>query len=176
MDTVLKEKINLGISACMYGCKVRYNKKGWNMSELFGRDQTSFIWHPVCPESLSGMGIPRSPIRVIGESGRAVLEGNAKIKNREGKDVTDMLIKGCNASIEALERANVFAFVYMEGSPSCGVYRTTLKNNRMGKPQEFLVPCYLTETFFLYLQMTSKVQLEDGTGREDSMLLLGQRK
>lgn len=34
MDTVLKEKINLGISACMYGCKVRYNKKGWNMSEL----------------------------------------------------------------------------------------------------------------------------------------------
>ena len=39
MDTVLKEKINLGISACMYGCKVRYNKKGWKMSELFEREQ-----------------------------------------------------------------------------------------------------------------------------------------
>ena len=149
MDTVLKEKINLGISACMYGCKVRYNKKGWNMSELFGRDQTSFIWHPVCPESLSGMGNPRSPIRVIGESGRAVLEGNAKIKNREGKDVTDMLIKGCNASIEALERANVFAFVYMEGSPSCGVYRTTLKNNRMGKPPGVFGAMLLDRDFFL---------------------------
>lgn len=149
METILKEKIQLGISACMFGCKVRYNKKGWNMADLFGREQTYFTWHPVCPETMSGMGIPRSPIRVVGDSGADVLTKNAVIKNREGKDVTESLLAGCNACMDTLKRAGVYAYVYMEGSPSCGVYRTTLKNKRLGKPPGVFGAMLLEEGFFL---------------------------
>lgn len=39
METILKEKIQLGISACMFGCKVRYNKKGWNMRISLGESR-----------------------------------------------------------------------------------------------------------------------------------------
>lgn len=149
MDNVLNEKIQIGISACMYGCKVRYNRKGWDMVQLLGRDASNFIWHPVCPETMSGMGIPRSPIRVVGESGDAVWKGEAEIKSREGRPFTHELMNACNVCMDTLKTAGSFTYIYMEGSPSCGVYRTTLKNNRLGKPPGVFGSLLLKEGFFL---------------------------
>jgi len=40
-------------------------------------------------------------------------------------------------------------FIFMEGSPSCGVYRTSLKNKRLGHPPGIFGSLLLREGFFL---------------------------
>ncbi|MBF7096409.1 DUF523 domain-containing protein [Alkalibacter mobilis] len=128
------EKPVLGISACCMGSPVRYNGKGWNMLDNLGRDKSSFIWVPVCPELFSGLGVPRDPIHIAGESGKDVWDGTGRVIGRSRSDVTSDVIEGCNIGAKILEKSKVKAFVYLDGSPSCGVYRTSLKNKRIGKP------------------------------------------
>lgn len=149
MEKVLREKVKVGISACMYGCEVRYNKKGWSMLEHLGRGQSEFIWHPMCPECMAGLGVPREPIRISGGNGFDVWEGNARIKGRSGEDVTERVKTGAKICMETLKQAGVFVYIFMEGSPSCGVYRTTLKNKRIGKPPGVFGALLLKEGFFL---------------------------
>lgn len=149
MDFKLKERINIGISACQIGAKVRYNVKGYDMLGYLEREKSNYIWHPVCPEVMSGMGVPREPIRIVGGNGFDVLNGKAQIKNRHGRVLTDKLLIGSKACIETLKNGNVEAFIYMEGSPSCGVYRTTLKNKRLGHPPGLFGAMLLNEEIFL---------------------------
>lgn len=149
MEKVLREKVKVGISACMYGCEVRYNKKGWSMLEHLGRGQSEFIWHPMCPECMAGLGVPREPIRISGGNGIDVWEGKARIKGRSGEDVTERVKHGAQVCMEMLKSAGVYVYIFMEGSPSCGVYRTTLKNKRIGKPPGVFGALLLKEGFFL---------------------------
>lgn len=149
MENILKNKINIGISACQFGCKVRYNKKGWDMLSFIGRQSGDYIWHPLCPETMSGMGVPRNPIRLTGGNGDDFWEGNADIKDRYGKNMNNMVKLGAYSCLETLKRGKVSVFIFMEGSPSCGVYRTTLKNNRLGKPPGIFGSLLLKEEMFL---------------------------
>ncbi len=149
MSEYLEEKIKIGISACMYGCKFRYNAKGWNQLEYLGRDASSYVWYPVCPEVQAGLGVPREAIRITGESGSSVWEGSGKVISSSGKNLTHALTESCKNALESLLKAEVSVFIYMEGSPSCGVYRTTLKNNRLGKPPGVFGHLLLENGFFL---------------------------
>lgn len=149
MENIVEKKINVGISACQYGCKVRYNKKGWDMLGHMGRQSSEFVWHPVCPEVMSGMGVPRTPIKLTGGNGDDFWEGKAEIRDRNGRNMTKMVKEGALACLETLKRANVSVYIFMEGSPSCGVYRTTLKNKRLGKPPGIFGSLLLKEEFFL---------------------------
>lgn len=149
MAYVLSEKIRIGVSACNAGAKVRYNRAGWDRLESLGRERSSFLWTPVCPEVMAGLGVPRHPIRLAGGNGDDFWSGGARVKNRVGQDVTDDLRAGMEACLDTLRRAGVEAFVFMEGSPSCGVYRTTLKNKRLGKPPGVFGSLLLREGFFL---------------------------
>ena len=163
MDNILHRKIRVGISACAYGSKTRYNRKGWDLVSEFGRDMSNFIWCPVCPEVMSGMGTPRSQIRIQGESGRDVIEGRAKIVARNGDDVTEDIMFASNLCMDILRRSEVDAFIYMDGSPTCGIERTTLKNNRAGKPPGVFGAMLLEEDIFLIpaLSLASPVRRWD---------------
>lgn len=149
MSYIIEEKIRIGISACNFGSKVRWNNKGWDRVTPIGRERDAFIWTPVCPEVASGMGVSRPPIRLTGGNGDDVWEGKAKVKNKFGTDVTEQLLQGSTESMNQLQRAGVDAFVFMEGSPTCGVYRTTLKNKRLGKPPGVFGSLLLKEDIFL---------------------------
>ena len=149
MAEIISEKIRVGVSACNAGARVRWNRAGWDRLEPLGREKSSFIWTPVCPEVMAGLGVPRDPIRLSGGTGTDVLAGEARVKSRKGTDVTEDLRSGCDACMDALRRAGVEAFVFMEGSPSCGVYRTTLKNQRLGKPPGVFGAALLREDLFL---------------------------
>lgn len=149
MTVELNRKIRLGISACMYGAKVRYNAKGWDMLGELGRERASFLWEPVCPEVMSGLGIPRSSIRLSGGNGHDFWKGTAHIKNREGEDMSDMIRLGSMACFDALKRAKIDAYIFMEGSPSCGVYRTSLKNKKLGNPPGVFGALLLENMYFL---------------------------
>ncbi len=149
MENIYTEKIKIGMSACMYGAKVRYNGKGWDMLGYLNREKSNYLWTPICPEVMSGMGVPRPPIRLVSGNGQDFWLGKARIKNRDGKDVTTMMEKGALACYETLERSEADAYIFMEGSPSCGVYRTTLKNERLGKPPGVFGALLLNRGYFL---------------------------
>lgn len=163
MNNTVNRKIKIGISACAYGAKTRYNRKGWDLVSEFGRDMANFIWCPVCPEVITGMGTPRSQIRIQGDSGRDVLLGKAKIMARSGDDVTQDILRACKISMDILKQSKVDAYIYMDGSPTCGIERTTLKNNRVGKPPGVFGAMLLEEDIFLIpaLSLASPVRRWD---------------
>jgi len=146
---IFDEKIRIGISACMYGAKVRYNSKGYEMMGYLKREKSNYVWTPVCPEVMSGMGVTRLPIRLTGGNGHDFWEGKVKVKNKIGRDVSSMMKQGAEACFETLERAHVDAYIFMEGSPSCGVYRTTLRNKRLGHPPGVFGSLLLKKGLFL---------------------------
>ncbi len=149
MDFVLKAKIRLGISACNFGGKFRYNRVGWDRVEALGREKNEYSWTPVCPEVLAGLGVPRLPARLSGGSGDDLWAGTAKMKNRMGRDISEAVKTASMDCLDALRRADVDAFLFMEGSPTCGIYRTTLKDKRFGKPPGVFGSLLLKERLFL---------------------------
>ena len=149
VEFVLKDKVVLGVSGCNFGAPYRYNRKGWDRIQLLNREQGDFIWHPLCPEVMAGLGVPRDPIRLSGGNGHDVWAGRARVLNRRGQDVTEAVKQACMQSLEVLRSAGAGGFVFMEGSPTCGVYRTSLKNRRLGHPPGVFGALLLEEGFFL---------------------------
>ncbi|PLX27684.1 DUF523 domain-containing protein [Candidatus Parcubacteria bacterium] len=149
MPKIIKEKIKIGISACNFGALTRYNRKGWDKLESLGREKDAFIWTPVCPEVMSGLGVPRLPMKLVDGNGDDFWQTKARMKNRKGENVSTQVRKGAQMAMDNLKNAQIEAFVFMEGSPSCGVYRTTLKNKRLGKPPGVFGSLLLEEDIFL---------------------------
>jgi uncharacterized protein YbbK (DUF523 family) len=149
MAQILTERIKIGISACNFGAMVRWNRRGWDRPLLLDREKDDFIWTPVCPEVNAGLGVRRPPVRLSGGNGHDFWSGSVKMKNRLGRDITENMREGYLKSLDILERAEVEAFVFMEGSPSCGVYRTTLKDRRLGQPPGAFGSLLLKEEYFL---------------------------
>lgn len=149
MENTLNEKIKIGISACMYGAKVRYNSKGFDILGHLGREKNDFFWTPICPEVMSGLSVPRSSIRLIGGNGFEFWERKAQVKNRFGKNVSGMIKAGSLSCFETLKRVDVDAYVFMEGSPTCGINRTTLRKESLGKPPGVFGALLLKEEMFL---------------------------
>jgi len=114
-----------------------------------GREANDYTWTPLCPEVMSGLGVPREPIRLTSGNGDDFWQAKAQLKNRKGCLVSDEVKAGISQVMDVLKRAKVEAFIFMEGSPTCGVYRTTLKDRRMGKPPGVLGSLLLREDLFL---------------------------
>ncbi len=129
MPEVITNKVAIGVSACIYGCPVRYNGRAFDALRLLGRERADFAWTPVCPECLAGLGVPRMPIHLTG-TGQDVLAGDARVRDRRGRDVTERVVEGSRSAIEALERAGVEAFVAKESSPTCGLYKARVGKRR----------------------------------------------
>ena len=127
---LLTDKVAIGISACLYDCPVRYNGRAFDALSLLGRERADFVWTPVCPECLAGLGVPRMPVHLTG-TGQEVLAGHAKVLERRGRDRTDDIVAGCEAALGALERAGVEAFIAKESSPSCGLYKARVGKRRV---------------------------------------------
>jgi len=75
---------------------------------------------PVCPEKLGGLPMPRPPAEIQGGDGRDVLEGRARVVNREGMDVTPAFTAGARATLELARRHGIRIAILKERSPSCG--------------------------------------------------------
>ncbi|MDR5659889.1 DUF523 domain-containing protein [Serpentinicella sp. ANB-PHB4] len=149
MERIIDERVVLGISACNMGAPIRYNQKGWDRLSNLGREQGDFIWHPVCPEVMAGLGVPRDTIKIVGGNGNDVWEGNARVRSSSARDVTEELKEASLQTLDLLKKVNAVGYVYMEGSPTCGVERTTLKGRSAGKPPGVFGALLIKEGFFL---------------------------
>ncbi|GFN22498.1 DUF523 domain-containing protein [Thermanaeromonas sp. C210] len=107
------------VSACLAGCQCRYDG-GANpvpaIRDLVVRGKAI----PVCPERLGGLPVPRPPAEIQGGDGRDVLQGQARVVNNEGVDVTPAFIAGARATLEVARRHGTLIAILKERSPSCG--------------------------------------------------------
>ncbi|WP_010501203.1 DUF523 domain-containing protein [Paenibacillus elgii] len=107
------------VSSCLAGLEVRYNGThclNEKINQLVEENKAVTI----CPELLGGLSTPREPAEIVGGDGDDVLDGNAKVIEKSGKDVTEFYIKGAYAALEKAKEINATIVVLKENSPSCG--------------------------------------------------------
>jgi len=112
------ERIKLGISTCLVGEKVRYD--GGHKWDPFLTDTLGQYveYVPVCPEVECGFGIPREPLRLIGDSQRPHL-----VTSRTNHDHTERMLQWSRKRVMELKRENLCGFIFKSGSPSSGMER-----------------------------------------------------
>ncbi len=117
------KKIKVGISACLLGQPVRFNGSHKNSPFCSQVLAEWFEFVPICPEVEIGMGIPREPIRLVNENNQI------RVKNvtDQSQDYTDQL--HALADQKAPELNDLCGYIFMQKSPSCGVFRVKVYNS-----------------------------------------------
>lgn len=107
----------VGVSACLLGYEVRYD--GGHKRNAFLTDDLDGHVHyvSVCPETAIGLGIPRPPIRLVGEPDRPRVVG----VDDPSLDVTEQLQGFAGSQLKELARLS--GYVLKKDSPSCGMGR-----------------------------------------------------
>ncbi len=117
MTTPAVHKPKLGISACLLGAEVRFNGGHKESHLCTGALTEYFEFVPACPEVAIGMGIPREPIRLVGDAENPQALGSV---NRE-LNVTQAL---ADYGVQmATELDDISGYIFMQKSPSCGLER-----------------------------------------------------
>lgn len=125
MENKFDTRPRLGISSCLLGQTVRFDgghKKDPFLCETFGR----FVeWVPVCPEMEVGMGVPRESVRLVGRPGDPRM-----LAERTGKDWTMAMKRFAAVRVRQLAELKLSGYVFKKNSPSCGLERVRIYNDR----------------------------------------------
>lgn len=132
-EEIFNPKPKLGISACLLGQKVRYDggdKRDRFLTDTFG---IHVEWVPVCPELEAGMGVPREPVRLVGNVSDARM-----VAERSGKDWTSAMERFSSERVHRLKELELSGYIFKKDSPSCGMERVRVYNrdgipNRAGR-------------------------------------------
>jgi uncharacterized protein YbbK (DUF523 family) len=107
-------KPKLGISSCLLGNRVRFD--GGHKRDLFlSQGLGKFIeWVAVCPEFEVGMGVPREPVRLVGQP-----EAPEMIGEKSARNWTAAVNQFAAQRARQLSKLNLSGFVFKKNSPSC---------------------------------------------------------
>lgn len=120
----LREAPVVLVSACLLGEACRYDGKSKGADRVVRALEGKEVV-PVCPETGSGLGIPRPAVELRGGTGEAVLAGRAQaVVAATGEDRTEEFRTGAELALEAVKRFGVKVAVLKERSPSCGTQGT----------------------------------------------------
>jgi uncharacterized protein YbgA (DUF1722 family)/uncharacterized protein YbbK (DUF523 family) len=109
-------KPNVVVSKCIEFDSCRYN--GAMISSPVVDLLKPFVaFHPVCAEVEIGLGIPRSPIRIVLDGGEARL-----VQPETGLDVTERMQDFAQVYLSGLR--DIDGFILKSRSPSCGIKDT----------------------------------------------------
>jgi len=109
--------IRIGISSCLLGQAVRFDgghKRNNYVIDTLGRH---FEFVPVCPEVAIGLGTPRQPVRLVGDTRRLRAVGTKD----PTLDVTAALADYGRTKADELH--DLSGYILKRGSPSCGMER-----------------------------------------------------
>jgi uncharacterized protein YbbK (DUF523 family) len=113
------------VSACLLGARV-----GYDGSHLYCDNTNLRRWIvegrvvSVCPEVVAGLPVPRSASEIVGQGdGFGVLQGIARVKSKDGTDVTDSYVDGAKTTLKLVRRENIRLAIFKNKSPSCGSTR-----------------------------------------------------
>lgn len=107
------------VSSCLLGFDCKYdggNNENEKVLELSERRQLI----PICPENLAQLPMPRPPAEIKGGDGDDVLEGQAKVVDKQGRDLTDDFIDGAYQALQQAKMNGVNLAILKARSPSCG--------------------------------------------------------
>jgi uncharacterized protein YbgA (DUF1722 family)/uncharacterized protein YbbK (DUF523 family) len=156
------QKIRLGVSACLLGHEVRYDgghKRDAFLTDILG----PFVeWVPVCPEMEVGLGVPRPPIRLVGDPAAPRL-----VVEKSGEDLTARMRRWASGRIDALAALGLHGYVLKRGSPSCGLVRVRVYDDdgRPGRVGRGMFAAALTDALPL-LPVEEEGRLTDAGIRE----------
>jgi uncharacterized protein YbgA (DUF1722 family)/uncharacterized protein YbbK (DUF523 family) len=128
-----QSKILIGISSCLLGHKVRFDGNHKHQKLITGELADRFQYVPICPETAIGLGVPRTPIHLVGDVNQqhAVDVKNASV------DVTQQLVEFGRQQARQLQ--HISGYIFKKGSPSCGLFNvkiykspTQVLNNGIG--------------------------------------------
>jgi len=155
-------KIRLGVSACLLGHEVRYDgghKRDTFLTDILG----PFVeWVPVCPEVEVGLGVPRPPIRLVGDAANPRL-----MVEKTGDDLTARMQRWASGRIDDLATLGLHGYVLKRGSPSCGLVRVRVydHDSRPGRVGRGVFAAALTDALPL-LPVEEEGRLTDAGIRE----------
>jgi uncharacterized protein YbbK (DUF523 family) len=121
------------VSSCLSGLEVRYNGTH-SLNNKIRKLVEEKKAVTICPELLGGFTTPREPAEIVGGEGEDVLDGKAKVVGESGQDVTDLYIKGANATLEIAIKVQATTVILKENSPSCGssmIYNGEFKGKKI---------------------------------------------
>jgi len=127
MSTSTTKNIQIGVSSCLLGHKVRYDgqdKKHHNVLKLCEQ----FTCIAICPEVAIDLGVPRPPIHLV----QLATEIHALGIANPQQDFTDALKDYASNILESFP--TLCGYVFKARSPSCGVNSTPLFD-AVGKQQ-----------------------------------------
>lgn len=125
----MKDKIKLGVSACLLGQKVRFD--GGHKHDRFITDTLGQYveFFPVCPEVEVGFSVPRESLRLVGDP------QNPRLKTTKTSiDHTDLMLNWAKEKVVELEKENLCGFIFKSKSPSSGMERVKVYSEK-GMPQ-----------------------------------------
>lgn len=142
------------VSACLLNHQVRYKGDGNPCSILMQyMDCGHFL--PFCPECAGELPTPRPPAEIRGGSGQDVWQGQARVINNQGKDVTENFRLGAEKCAQLFNIHKITAIILKQSSPSCGsskIYDGTFSGIKIpgegvtsARLRQFNVPIYSEE-------------------------------
>jgi uncharacterized protein YbgA (DUF1722 family)/uncharacterized protein YbbK (DUF523 family) len=123
-------KINVGVSACVIGEKVRFDS-GHKLNRFVADELTRhFSFLPVCPEVGIGLPVPRPAIRLVSDQQRIAL---VEAKD-PGNDLTSAMQDYSRNKVAELSQQELCGYIVCAKSPTCGMERVKVyKRNRADK-------------------------------------------
>lgn len=107
------------VSACFLGIRCRHDgntKPNEKVIALMNNE----VLIPVCPEQLGGLPTPRARGEIDGTSGDNVIDGNGKVIDPDGNDVSMHYLKGAEEVLRIARICSVKEAILKQKSPSCG--------------------------------------------------------
>lgn len=108
------------ISGCIFAWPCGVDATDYGMggeNPLRGLPTIRFV--PFCPEE-HGMGTPRTMPDLHGGDGFAVLRGQARVLDEQGRDLTTQMLRGARAMLRRAQQARVDWALLTDMSAACG--------------------------------------------------------
>ena len=125
MNKIMESPVHVGVSSCLLGENVRYD--GGHQLNHFIRDILGRFFHfvPVCPEYECGLGVPREPLRLVGDP-----ENPRLVTSKSRVDITEKMTCWASRRTEELQVEDLCGFIFKSRSPSSGLYRVKVYNEK----------------------------------------------
>jgi len=119
----MKDRIKIGVSACLLGEKVRYDG-GRRLNPSLKENLEGFVdWVPVCPEVECGLPVPREPMHLVPGP-----ETPRLVTLVTGVDHTSRILQWAKKKLPELELEKLCGFIFKCRSPSCGVRDVSIES------------------------------------------------
>jgi uncharacterized protein YbgA (DUF1722 family)/uncharacterized protein YbbK (DUF523 family) len=155
------DKILIGVSSCLLGEEVRFDKGHKHQSYITQTLGHYFTFRSFCPEMAIGLGTPRETLRLVERDGDIRCVGNKTAT----LDVTQALQD--IAQEQKHWHQDLCGYILKKDSPSCGMERVKVYNSSMAERKGSGIYAQVLLDNFPHLPIEEEGRLGDAVLREN---------